>query len=298
MFIGVDVSKNSVDIASACESIKLQGVNPLRAAQILREQAVKLVVVEATGGYERPVVEALQANNIPVAIINPRQSRDFARALGRVAKTDRIDAAILAQFAKMCRPAATAPVAARMKRLRALVAHRGQLQRTLTAERNRLHQAMEPEVKASLQKVAAALQKALKEITAAIAALLQQNEDWRKRQLLLQSMKGVGPVTAATLIAEMPELGHIGRKQIAALAGVAPFDRQSGKWKGKSFCSGGRKSVRSVLYMATLTAVRRYEPLQAFYQKLVLAGKPKKLALNACMRKFLVILNAMLRTIP
>jgi transposase len=295
MFIGIDVSKNSVDVASACETIKLQGVNPLRVAEVLREYAVELVVVEATGGYERPVVESLQDAGVPVAIINPRQGRDFARALGRVAKTDRIDAFVLAQFAKLCRPAAAAPVIAELKRLQALVAHRRQLQQTLTAEKNRLHQAVEPEVRASLKKVADVLQKTLKETTAVITGLLRQNEDWKKRLAVLQSVKGVGPVTAATLIAEMPELGRIGRKQVAALAGVAPFDRQSGKWKGKSFCSGGRKSVRTALYMATLTAVRRHEPLKIFYQKLVLTGKPKKLALNAAMRRLLVILNAMAR---
>jgi transposase len=296
MFIGIDVSKNSVDVASACETLKVQGVNPLRAAEVLRGYAVELVVVEATGGYETPVVEALQAERIPVAVINPRQGRDFAKALGRIAKTDRIDAVVLAQFAATVRPLASTPATAALKRLQALVVHRRQLQQTLTAEKNRYYQALEADVKADLKMVMNVLEKALRQTTKTIALLLQEHAAWRRKLAIMRTIKGVGPVTAATLIAEMPELGHIGRKQVAALAGVAPFDRQSGQWRGKSFCSGGRKSVRTALYMAALTAVRRHEPLKTFYQKLVTAGKPKKLALNAAMRRLLVILNAMVRT--
>ena len=293
MFIGIDASKNSVDIASACGTIKQQGVNPLRAADILCEYSVRLAVVEATGGYERPVVEALQAKDIPVAVINPRQARDFAKALGRMAKTDAIDAAVLAQFAEKLRPKAAAPVTAHRRQLQALVARRRQVQQLLTQEKNRRHQAVDQAVKESLRIVMEALAAALKDVTVAIQRLLLQH--WRDAQTLLQKAKGVGIVTAATLIAELPELGRVGRKQIAALAGVAPFDRQSGKWRGKSFCSGGRKSVRTALYMATLTAVRHDETLKNFYQKLVQAGKPKKLALNAAMRRLLTILNAMTR---
>ena len=293
MFIGIDASKNSVDIASACGTIKQQGVNPLRAAAILYEYSVQLAVVEATGGYERPVVEALQAKNIPVAIINPRQARDFAKALGRMAKTDAIDAAVLAQFAEKLRPQAAAPVTPHMRQLQALVARRRQVQQLLTQEKNRCHRATDNDVQESLRIVMDTLAATLKDVTIAIQRLLRQH--WRDAHIVLQKAKGVGIVTAATLIAELPELGRVGRKQIAALAGVAPFDRQSGKWRGKSFCSGGRKSVRTALYMATLTAVRYDEPLKKFYESLVNAGKPKKLALNASMRRLLVILNAMTR---
>ena len=293
MFIGIDASKNKVDIASACKTIKMQGVNPLRAAEILCEFSVRLVVIEATGGYERPVVEALQARNIPVAVINPRQARDFAKALGRMAKTDAVDAAVLAQFAEKLRPHAEAPVTPHMRQLQALVARRRQVQQTLTQEKNRCHQATDQAVKDSLQIVMDALAATLKDVTVAIQRLLRRH--WLDAHTVLQKAKGVGIVTAATLIAELPELGCVGRKQIAELAGVAPFDRQSGKWRGKSFCSGGRKSVRTALYMATLTAVRHDETLKNFYQKLVQAGKPKKLALNAAMRKLLTILNAMTR---
>jgi transposase len=295
MFIGIDVSKTKVDVASACGKLELQGVNPLLAATALDRHPVQLVVVEATGGYERPVVEALQARDIPVAIVNPRQARDFAKALGKLAKTDRIDALVLAQFADKCRPRASAPLNIQMKRLQDLVARRRQLQQVLTAEKNRRHQAIDAGVLASVQEVIKALNKSLKEVTAAIMLLLKHYAGWRNKQLLLQSIKGIGPVTAATLIAELPELGRVGRKQIASLAGLAPHDRQSGQWKGKAFCYGGRKSVRTALYMATLTAVRRYAPLKAFYQKLVKAGKPKKVALTAAMRRLLVILNAMAR---
>jgi transposase len=295
MFVGIDVSKNSVDIASACETIKLQGVNPLCAAELLCKNSVQLVVVEATGGYERSVVETLQAKDIQVAIVNPRQARDFAKALGHLAKTDRIDAFVLAQFAEKVRPQAAQPAPLQMKQLQALVARRRQLQQLLTQEKNRRHQAVDAEIKSSLQAVIAALQKALKQITVSILQMLRQNPEWQKMQALLGQVKGVGLVTAATLIAELPELGRIGRKQIAALVGVAPFDRQSGKWRGKSFCQGGRKSVRTALYMAALTAVRHNAPLKAFYANLVKAGKPKKLALNAAMRRLLTILNAITR---
>jgi len=295
MFIGIDVSKNKVDVGSACGKLELQGVNPLQAAEALEQYPVQLVVVEATGGYERPVVEALQAKDIPVAIVNPRQARDFAKALGKLAKTDRIDALVLAQFAEKCRPRASVPVSIQMKRLQDLVARRRQLQQALTAEKNRRHQAIDAGVLASVQEVIKALDKSLKEVTSAITLLLRRYTRWRNKQLLLQSIKGIGPVTAATLIAELPELGRVGRKQIASLAGLAPRDRQSGQWRGKSFCSGGRKSVRTALYMATLTAVRHYAPLKAFYQKLVKAGKPPKVALTAAMRRLLVILNAMAR---
>jgi transposase len=295
MFIGIDVSKNSVDVASSCGTLKLQGVNPLRAAEILCKNDTQLVVVEATGGYERPIVEALQAKNIPVAIVNPRQARGFAKAMGRFAKTDGIDALVLAQFAEKARPQAAQPVTLQMKQLQALVARRRQLQQLLTQEKNRRHQAVDTGVKSSLKVVIDALQKTLKQITASILQMLRQNPEWQKTQALLGQIKGVGLITAATLIAELPELGRIGRKQIAALAGVAPFDRQSGKWRGKSFCQGGRKSVRTALYMAALTAVRFNDPLKAFYANLVNAGKPKKLALNAAMRRLLTILNAITR---
>jgi transposase len=295
MFIGIDVSKKSVDIASACETIKLQGVNPLRAAELLCKNSVQLVVVEATGGYERSVVEALQAKDIPVAIVNPRQARDFAKALGYLAKTDRIDAYVLAQFAEKIRPQAARPAAQQLKQLQALVARRRQLQQLLTQEKNRRHQAVDADVKSSLQAVIDALQRALKQITVSILQMLRQNPEWQKTQALLGQVKGVGLVTAATLIAELPELGRVGRKQIAALVGVAPFDRQSGQWRGKSFCQGGRKSVRTALYMAALTAVRHNDPLKAFYATLIKAGKPKKLALTAAMRRLLIILNAITR---
>jgi transposase len=293
MFIGMDISKNSVDAVSSCGTFKLQGVNPLEAAAALAGKAVQLVVLEATGGYERCAVEALQAKNIPVAVVNPRQARDFAKALGKRAKTDAVDAAVLAQFAKVFTPKATNPVAAHMKQLQALVARRRQLNHLLTQEKNRFHQAADDVIKTSLREVMNTLQEALKSMNAAIHHLLKAH--WKDTQELLLKVKGVGPITAATLIAELPELGIVGRKQISALAGVAPFTQQSGLWKGKSVCTGGRKNVRTALYMAALAAVRHDDTLEAFYTKLVEAGKPKKLALNAVMRRMLVILNAKMR---
>jgi transposase len=293
MFIGMDVSKNTVDVASACGSLRLQGVNPLQAAKALTGKGIRLVVLEATGGYERPAVEALQAEGIAVAIVNPRQARDFAKALGKRAKTDAVDAAVLAQYAQAFTPAASPALAAEMRRLQALVARRRQIQKTLTQEKNRYHQAHDTAVRSSLHSVMAALQSSLKDISAAIRKLLK--EHWKRTQDLLLAVKGIGPVTVATLIAELPELGTVGRKQIAALAGVAPYTQQSGQWKGKSVCLGGRKSVRTALYMAALSAARADMTLKAFHKKLIEKGKPQKVALNAVMRKLLVTLNAKMR---
>jgi len=198
-------------------------------------------------------------------------------------------------FAEKFQPAPAKPVSPHMQRLRDIVTRRQQLVQLRTAEKNRLQQTTDAEVTASLLTIIQTLNKMVASITRSMIALIRQYAEWRRKLAILQAVDGIGAVTAAVLIADMEELGHVGRKQIAALAGVAPFDRQSGKWRGKSFCSGGRKSVRTVLYMATLTAVRRDGPLKAFYEKLVHAGKPRKLALNAAMRRFLVILNAIMR---
>lgn len=295
MFVGIDVSKNKVDVVSSCQTLKLQGVNPLQAAEALRGKAVRLVVVEATGGYERPVTAALQAAGISVAVINPRQARDFAKALGRIAKTDSIDAFVLALFAEKVHPQASVPVSREIVELQALIVRRRQMLKMLTQEKNRRHQTKDAAVIASLTEIIQSLQRAIKKMTAAITALLHKNTTWKRKNMLLQNVRGVGPVTAATLIAELNELGRVGRKQIAALAGVAPFTHQSGQWKGKSFCSGGRKHVRTALYMAALTAIRYDDSLKPFYQSLILRGKPQKVALTACMHKLLLILNARMR---
>lgn len=293
MFIGIDVSKNSIDVVSLCGSVRLQGVNPLKAARALTGKGVQLVVLEGTGGYERPAVEALQAAGIPVAIVNARRVRDFAKALGKRAKTDIVDAFVLAQYAKTFTPAPATPLSPEVRQLQALVIRRRQLQGLLTQEKNRRHQMRDEAVRASIQAVIKALQNTLEVVTAAIAD--QLNTHWRQTHDLLRTVKGIGTITAATLIAELPELGHIGRKQIAAIAGVAPFTQQSGQWKGKAVCLGGRKTVRSTLYMAVLSAVRFDARLKVFYQDLIARGKPQKVALNACMRRTLVILNAVVR---
>jgi transposase len=295
MFIGMDVSKNKADVASACGALRLQGVNPLRAAEALHGQNVQLAVVEATGGYERPFVKELQSAGIKVAVINPRQGRDFAKALGKLAKTDRIDAAVLALFAERIRPAASLIPSLEREELQALMARRRQLVKMLTQEKNRRHQAAKGAISASVAALIKALQEALKEIDADIAELIGQTPFWVQQIRILRSFKGIGPITAATLLAELPELGHAGRKQIAALGGLAPFTQQSGKWKGKSFCSGGRKNVRTVLYMAALSAARSNDTIRPFYKTLVAKGKPHKVALTACMRKMLIILNARMR---
>jgi len=295
MFIGIDVSKNTVDMVSACGTVKLQGVNPLRAAEPLRGRSVQLVVLEATGGYERPVVTALRSAGIPVAIVNPRQARDFAKALGKLAKTDRLDAAVLALFAERIKPPASTSMSAERQELQALMARRRQLLKMLTQEKNRLHQAVQKVISASLKAIIERLQQALKEVDGAITKLIRQTPLWNQQVNILRSVKGVGPVTAATLLADLPELGHAGRKQIAALAGLAPFTQQSGQWRGKSICSGGRRHVRTALYMAALAAARSNSAIRPFHGNLVARGKPQKVALTACMRKLLIVLNARIR---
>jgi transposase len=291
MFIGIDISKNTVDVASHCGTICLGGVNPAKAAEALSGHAITLVVMEATGGYERPMEQALRSLNIPVAIVNPRQARDFARALGRRAKTDRIDAAILARFAALLTPKTTEEKSDETAQLQAIVSRRQQVNTMLTQEKNRLRQTNDPIVRETLETLIAALKDTLKTLTRHLEHLTRDNPLAQN----LQTVKGVGAIFAASLLAFLPEIGTLDRKAIAALAGVAPFTRQSGQWTGKAFCQGGRKQVRNPLYMAALVATRYNPEIKTFYEKLRKNGKPAKLALTACMRKLLVHLNARAR---
>jgi transposase len=252
------------------------------------------VVVEATGGLEDDVVAALADAALPVALVNPRQTREFARATGRLAKTDRIDAAALARFAEAVRPAPRARPAAEAARLRELVERRRDVVAMRVAERNRRHRAaaaVRGRIDAHLGWLAAEQAALDREIAAAVAT----DADLRARVALLRSAPGVGPVLAATLVAQVPELGALGGKQAAALVGVAPFNRDSGAQRGRRLVWGGRAGVRAVLYMAALAAVRHNPVLRAFHARLCAAGKTPKVALVACMRKLLVALNAMAR---
>ena len=253
-----------------------------------------LVVLEATGGLEYPAVAALGMAKIPAAVVNPRQARDFARALGKLAKTDRIDAFVLAEFAQRVQPEPRPLPEAQAQALQALLTRRRQVLEMLLMERYRLPQAL-PRVRRDIEESITALKKRLDRLDEELAEALRQSPLWREKDDLLRSFKGVGPVLSLTLVAELPELGTLSRQKIAALVGVAPLNRDSGTYRGRRGVWGGRASVRQVLYMGTLVATQHNPRIKDFYQRLLQAGKPKKLALTACMRKLLTILNAMLK---
>ena len=298
--VGIDVAKAWLDVAVYPGGAAWRVRQEAEALAGLAAQLVALgpacVVLEATGGLELPVAGALGAAGLPVAVVNPRQVRDFARATGRLAKTDALDAGVLARFAAVVRPAARPLPDAAAQELGALVARRRQLSEMLQAERHRQAQAALPAaVRAELREHVAWLTGRLAQLDRDLAELVQRSPLWRARDDLLRGVPGVGPVLATTLLAELPELGALSRRQVAALAGVAPLNRDSGTLRGRRVTWGGRGPLRRVLYMATVAAVRCNPALRPAYQRLVAAGKPKKVALVACMRKLLTILNAMLK---
>ncbi len=251
--------------------------------------------MEASGGLETTVAALLARRGLAVAIVNPRQVRNFASAMGLLAKTDPIDARVIALFAERVRPTPRPLKNEEQQDLDQLLARRRQLVEALAGEKNRLGQARGKAVRISLQAHIDWLERQIKEVEEQLNELIKASPLWREREDLLRSTPCIGPATARTLVAELPELGTLGRRQIAALTGVAPYQRQSGKWKGKSFCSGGRAAVRSALYMAALTGMRFNPVLKEFYQRLIAGGKAHKVAMVACMRKLLTILNAMVR---
>lgn len=260
----------------------------------LRPAAPTVIVLEATGGYERAVVAALAAASLPVVVANPRQVRDFARGTGQLAKTDQVDAAVLALFAERIHPEPRALADAATQALDAVLTRRRQLLDMLIAERNRLAQAV-PAVRRDVQMHIRWLERRLADLDRDLDAWIQHSPVWRAKDNLLQSVPGVGPVVSRTLLGALPELGTLTHKQIAALAGVAPRARDSGLWRGRRRITGGRATVRATLYMAALVATRHNPTIRGFYQRLLTTGKPKKVALTACMHKLLTILNAMVR---
>jgi transposase len=297
-FIGIDVAKESLDLAVRPDGVTWQATNDdagiATVVQRLTALAPTLVVLEATGALEVPLAAALATAGLPVAVVNPRQVRDFARATGRLAKTDRLDAAVLAHFAEAVHPEPR-PLPDRTSRtLAALVTRRRQLVEMLTAERNR-RLAAPAALHAELDEHIAWLLLRLRRLDHDLASAVQQSPVWRAQDDRLRSVQGVGPVLSTTLLVELPELGRLDRKRIAALVGVAPLARDSGTLRGKRTCWGGRASVRAVLYMGALVATRCNPTVRAVYQRLLAAGKPKKVALVACMRKLLLLLNAILR---
>jgi len=298
-FIGIDVAKDHLDAHLLPQGEALTSAADAAGVTSLvdRLQAVRpaLIVLEATGGYESLVAAELAAADLPVAVVNPRQVRDFARALGLLAKTDAIDAHVLALFAEKVQPPVRTPPDEREQRLKALVTRRRQLVAMRTAELNRRAQA-NPEVRKSIDAVLKILHRQIEDVEHDIDGTIRHSRLWHEKDILLQSVPGVGPGTSRTLLAALPELGRLNRRQIASLVGLAPFNRDSGRWRGERSIWGGRAEVRTALYMATLSAVRFNPVLRVFYQRLRAAGKKAKVALTACMRKLLVILNALLRT--
>jgi transposase len=302
-FVGIDVAKAELAVVerpgatSWSVSNDESGIRTL--VDRLRSGAPTLIVLEATGGYELSAVGALGAAGLPVVMVNPRQVRDFARATGQLAKTDRLDAAVLALFAERVRPAVRPLPSEAQVDLDAVLARRRQLREMLVAEQNRLGQVRGRHttvVKKSLKKHIAYLELELRITDTELGERIKASALWRAQDDLLQSVPGVGPVLSVTLLAEVPELGQLTRKQVAKLVGVAPLNRDSGTLRGQRSIAGGRSTVRAALYMAALVATRCNPVIRTFYQRLLSVGKPKKLALTACMRKLLTILNAMVKT--
>jgi transposase len=297
-YVGIDVSRDSLDIAVIPgdevwhETNDEEGVN--RIIEKLLELSPERVILEPTGGLEYPLVERLCAADLPVAPINPRQVRDFARSMGRLAKTDKLDALVLARFGEALKPPIRALPDAVTREIKALLLRRRQLQEMLIAENNRLLSArikLRPQIKEHIEW----LKRALDGIDQDLAGQVGSEPVWKAKEEFLRSAPGVGRVLSVTLLGDLPELGKISGKEISALVGVAPFNRDSGQMRGKRVIWGGRDHIRKVLYMATLAATRFNPVIETFYKRLIAAHKPKKVALVACMRKLLTILNAMVR---
>jgi transposase len=299
--VGIDVSKDRLDVAiypsdepGFAVARDAAGLDAL--AERLKPLCPAAVAVEATGGFESVVVASLAAAGLPMLVVNPAQIRAFANSLGKRAKTDPIDAMVIARFVAATKPEPRPLPDEATQRLADLVARRRQIIAMMVAERQRQKRLLPPRLQHSIARLLEALQRELSEVDREIDADVRGSDIWRAKEKLLASVPGVGPVIARTLLAEMPELGRLDRREIAALAGLAPWTRQSGQWRGRSFIGGGRASVRAVLFMGAITAARHNAALKAFHQRLIDAGKPKLVALVAVARKLLTILNAIIRS--
>jgi transposase len=298
LFVGIDVAKDTLDVAVRPTAETWQVANDAAGISALVEQmqtlAPPLVLLEATGGFEGPLLAALAVATLPVVRANPRQVRAFAQAVGILAKTDRLDASVLAHFAEAVKPIPRAWPDAATQELSALLVRRRQVVDMLTAERNRLGTAP-PRIQEALQQHITWLEGQRSSLEDALMYAIQQSAVGQAKEAVLRSIPGVGPVLSQTLLGQVPELGTLRHKQVAALVGLAPFNRDSGTWRGRRMVWGGRGAVRAVLYMGTLVATRFNPVIKAFYTRLLAAGKGKKVALTACMRKLLTIMNAMIR---
>lgn len=298
-FVGIDVSMANLDVATTTDRIHRVYPYNGRGLKQLVEDLVSLnpqrIVLEATGGLERRVVACLAQNHLPVAVINPRQVRDFARAFNRLAKTDKIDARLLADFAQVVQPRIVQIPDTNRSKLQAMVTRRRQVQHLITQENNRLTRTEDPQIRKMIQQVVRLYRKQLEKLDDQISKTIANDQKFQLQASILCSAPGIGPTTASMLLAQMPELGQLNRQQVAKLVGVAPINRDSGTMRGQRMTGGGRTSVRNGLYMATLTAIRFNPPIRVFYQRLLANGKTKMTALVACIRKLLIILNTMIR---
>jgi transposase len=298
--VGIDVSKDRLDVHLRPSGEAFAVARDGKGLEILVERLgaldISLIVLEATGGFETTVAATLASAGLPLAVVNPRQIRNFAKALGKLAKTDAIDAEVIALFAERIGPQTRPVASAQAQALGELVARRRQLVEMIGMEANRRRRVSDKRLVKKIDRHVAFLEKELADIDADIDTGVRASPAWREAEEILTSVPGVGPVTARTLIAELPELGAVDRRQLAALVGVAPFNRDSGQWRGHRMIAGGRTSVRNVLYMAALVAIRHNPILKATYLRLTQRGRLKKVAIIACLRQLLTILNAMLRT--
>jgi transposase len=298
-WVGIDVSKRYLDIyLRPSQEIWQEPNSAFGIANLLKrllQYPIELIVLESTGGMERDTLHALSEAGLAVVMVNPKRVRDFAKATGKLAKTDKLDAAALAHFAEAIRPEVRELASQAAQLLQELITRRQQLVEILSAERNRLSSARTTQARAHIETHIDWLSDRIKELDQQIQAHLHESAQWQRQIELLQSVPGVGKVTASTLVAMLPELGQATRQEIAALVGVAPMNCDSGQMRGKRLITGGRSAVRRVLYMATLVATRHNPVIKSYYQQLLGRGKPKLVALVACMRKLLIILNAILK---
>lgn len=298
-FVGIDVSKDRLDICILPDGRQFSVArNPKGLEELIEQLKVaspKLVVIEATGGLETVVAAAVGAAAMPLAVVNPAQVRHYARALGKRAKNDPIDAFVLARFGMDVKPEPRSLPDEMTQLLADLVSRRRQIVEMIGAERQREKRAVLPRVRKSIARLIKALEKELSDLDEHIDETVRSSPVWREKEDLLASVPGVGSKTARVLLGEMPELGTLDRREIASLAGLAPYVRQSGKWRGKSMIEGGRKTVRSALFIAAMVAARHNPVLKTFYERLTRAGKPKVLAITAVARKLLTVLNAIIR---
>jgi transposase len=298
-FIGIDISKEQLDVHVLPKAVHFTCQNDASGIEFLvsrlQEENPALIIMEASGGHEITLAAELGAAGLPLAIVNPRQVRDFARGIGKLAKTDAIDAFVLARFGETNRPEPQPIPTDEQKQIKELVTRRRQLVALRVSEKHRIHSARSTRVQQSIRTVLATIAGELEAIDRDIDDLIRNSPVWREKEQLLRTFKGVGPVTARIVVAKLPELGKVDRQEIACLVGLAPLNKDSGKMRGKRMITGGRKEVRDALYMAAVCAIRHNKLMKPFYERLTKAGKAYKVAIVACMRKMLVILNAMVR---